>query len=124
MSAVEALGRVDVACTDKTGTLTEGYLALRTVATIEQEASLPGPLPANLRHVLLTAALAGPHPDAMDATTDRTDSAMAQATEAAGLGEELRRVHAAEAPFESARLRAVFVDRRVPAHRDRCAGPC
>src|SRR5207302_1548583 len=28
LSAVEALGRVDVACTDKTGTLTEGRLAV------------------------------------------------------------------------------------------------
>ena len=38
LSAVEALGRVDVACTDKTGTLTEGRLAVRLVADGEHEA--------------------------------------------------------------------------------------
>ena len=32
IAAVEALGRVDVACTDKTGTLTEGQLAVRLLS--------------------------------------------------------------------------------------------
>jgi len=37
---VEALGRVDVACADKTGTLTEGRLSVGLVADSEQEAIL------------------------------------------------------------------------------------
>ena len=47
LAAVEALGRVDVACTDKTGTLTEGRLAVRLVADADQRsAGLPGVLDA------------------------------------------------------------------------------
>ncbi len=41
LAAVEALGRVDVACTDKTGTLTVGRLALRLLADDETETLLP-----------------------------------------------------------------------------------
>ena len=103
LSAVEALGRVDVACTDKTGTLTEGRLALTCVAGVEEETRLPGALPPDLRHVLLTAALAGPHPDAPDAAADRTDVAVAQAAEEAGLGDDLRVARVAQSPFDSAR---------------------
>jgi calcium-translocating P-type ATPase len=103
LSAVEALGRVDVACTDKTGTLTEGRLALSRVAGVDQETSLPGILPPDLRYVLLTAALAGPHPDAPDAAADRTDVAVAQAAEDAGLGDDLRAERSAQSPFDSAR---------------------
>jgi len=43
LSSVEALGRVDVACTDKTGTLTQGKLALRVVADFDSQVELPPP---------------------------------------------------------------------------------
>jgi magnesium-transporting ATPase (P-type) len=100
LSAVEALGRVDVACADKTGTLTEGRLALRVVADLNDEAGLPAHLSADLRQVLLTAAFASPHPDAADVGAHPTDLAVAEAARAAGLVEELRADRAAESPFE------------------------
>ncbi|CAN5630300.1 hypothetical protein BH20ACT11_BH20ACT11_03980 [soil metagenome] len=103
LSAVEALGRVDVACTDKTGTLTEGRLALSLVADAEQEVRLPGELPEALRRVLLAAALAGPHPDAPDAAADPTDTAVTRAARTAGLGDELSARREAESPFDPAR---------------------
>ncbi|HKO24038.1 MAG TPA: cation-transporting P-type ATPase, partial [Chloroflexota bacterium] len=100
LDAVEALGRVDVACADKTGTLTEGRLALRVVADLEDEATLPLRLPADLQQVLLTAALASPHPDAVDVAAHPTDLAVAEAARAAGLVERLRAERTAESPFE------------------------
>ncbi len=74
---------------DKTGTLTEGRLALGLIADLEREVRLPAALPPDFRHVLLTGALAGPHPDALDATSDRTDAAVSEAAEDAGLRREL-----------------------------------
>lgn len=103
LSAVEALGRVDVACADKTGTLTEGRLALRLVADADQEFALPATLSPDLRRVLLTAALAGPHPDASDAVTDPTDVVVTEAARDAGLGDELRAERDSALPFDSAR---------------------
>ncbi len=102
-AAVEALGRVDVVCTDKTGTLTEGRLALGLIADLDREVRLPALLPPDLRHVLLTGALAGPHPDALDATTDRTDAAVSEAAEDAGLGRELYAAREGVSPFDTAR---------------------
>ncbi|MGI9090948.1 MAG: HAD-IC family P-type ATPase [Gemmatimonadaceae bacterium] len=102
-SAVEALGRVDVVCTDKTGTLTEGRLALGVVADVDEEVRLPAPLPPELRHVLLTAALAHPHPDAPAASTDPTDLVVIEAATKAGLGADLRAERHAESPFSSIR---------------------
>ncbi|HEV2131540.1 MAG TPA: cation-transporting P-type ATPase [Longimicrobiaceae bacterium] len=101
-SAVEALGRVDVVCTDKTGTLTEGRLALGVVADLDREVSFSSALPTDLRHVLLTAALAGPHPDAPDADADPTDAAVTRAAEVMGLGEALRAEREAKSAFHSA----------------------
>ena len=89
LSAVEALGRVDVACADKTGTLTEGRLSVRLVADSEHEALLATLADDGLRQVLLTAALASPHPDAAGASAHRTDVAIVQAARDAGLFEAL-----------------------------------
>src|SRR5262249_38259178 len=54
LAAVEALGRADVACADKTGTLTQGHLALSLVTNGEEEALLPDALSDALRPVVLT----------------------------------------------------------------------
>lgn len=114
LAAVEALGRVDVACTDKTGTLTVGRLALRLIADGDTEADFPpsplggeasgarGGLPDSLRSILLTAALASPHPEASDANAHPTDVAVVRAAREAGLLDELRIERKAEDPFDPA----------------------
>ncbi|MEJ7758718.1 MAG: HAD-IC family P-type ATPase [Gemmatimonadaceae bacterium] len=115
-SAVEALGRVDTVCADKTGTMTEGRLALALIADAERELRLPGDLPPELQLVLVTAALAGPHPDAPDADVDPTDAVVARAADTAGLGDAVRAARAADLPFESARLfHASIVENRLCA---------
>ncbi len=104
LSAVEALGRVDVACADKTGTLTEGRLALRLVSDASaRETGLSNDLPPDPRRVLLTAALAGPHPDASDAFRDPTDVVVSDAARDMGFGDELQAERESELPFDSAR---------------------
>jgi len=103
LAAVEALGRVDIACTDKTGTLTEGRLALRLVADSATEAELPMPLSPTLRAVLLAAALASPHPDADDAGSHPTDIAVIRGAQGVGLDGDLRAEREREAPFDPAR---------------------
>jgi magnesium-transporting ATPase (P-type) len=103
-SAVEALGRVDVACADKTGTMTEGRLALSLIANREGESTLPGP-PAHptLLHVLRTGALASPHPDSADLAAHPTDVAVVAAACAAGMRQDLEQQRQAEAPFDPRR---------------------
>ncbi|QBD75003.1 HAD family hydrolase [Ktedonosporobacter rubrisoli] len=103
LSAIEALGRVDVACTDKTGTMTEGHLTLSLIADSEQEVSLPGTIPEALRSVLLTGALACPHPDAPDARAHLTDIAIVRAASMAGLSEQIQVTHEAELSFDPVR---------------------
>lgn len=101
LSAIEALGRVDVACADKTGTLTEGRLVLDLVADPDREASPSGTMPGSLRDVLLTAALANPRPDVPGMSMNRTDAVVVQAARDAGLGEELDVEREAELQFRS-----------------------
>ena len=101
LAAVEALGRVDVAACDKTGTLTEGRLAVSAVAAPDGEkASVPGELPARLRDILLVAGLASPRPE--DAQAHPTDVAVVEAARDAGV-EKLDQEREREAPFEPAR---------------------
>ncbi len=116
LSAVEALGRVDVACADKTGTLTEGRLSVRLVADSEHEALLATLADDGLRQVLLTAALASPHPhpDAAGASAHRTDVAIVQAARDAGLFEALSPGRRGETPFDPGRpFRATALADRV-----------
>jgi cation-transporting ATPase I len=111
---VEALGRVNVACADKTGTLTQGRLALSLVTDTQQEHGPGSGLPPALRHVLLTAALASPHPDAIDAGAHPTDAAIVQGATDAGLRPALEMERTAESRFDSARpFHAALVDGRL-----------
>jgi cation-transporting ATPase I len=106
LSAVEALGRINVACADKTGTMTRGHLQLHLVADCEQEATLTtasGDLDTHLGHVLLTAALASPHPEAHDAKAHPTDVAVIQGAIDAGLEQALHIERDAELPFDPTR---------------------
>jgi magnesium-transporting ATPase (P-type) len=102
-AAVEALGRVDVACTDKTGTLTEGRLVVSDVATADGTPEPPGSFSEPARDVLLSAALASPHPDAADAGSHPTDVAVIGAAQDAGLGTLVARPREAESRFDPVR---------------------
>jgi calcium-translocating P-type ATPase len=102
LSAVEALGRVDVACVDKTGTLTTGALAVTLVADAGNIQARPPQLTPELRHVVRTAATASPSPDALDAQSHPTDVAVLTAAREAGLGQGTTQ-RQAESPFDPTR---------------------
>jgi calcium-translocating P-type ATPase len=103
LSAVEALGRVDVACADKTGTLTEGRLAVSDIATADGAPEPAGGLSEATLDVLLSAAMASPHPGAADAQAHPTDVAVTGAAQDAGLGMLVARARDAESRFDPAR---------------------
>jgi magnesium-transporting ATPase (P-type) len=113
IAAIEALGRVDVLCTDKTGTLTEGRLALHLLADLDREVRLPAALPPHFRRLLLVAALASPSPDAPAGTTHPTDLSVVRAGLEAGLGTPMRTPRKTVVPFDSSRAfyAALFPER-------------
>ncbi|MEA2241458.1 MAG: cation-transporting P-type ATPase, partial [Solirubrobacteraceae bacterium] len=103
LSSVEALGRIDVACADKTGTLTEGRLALTAVCDVDGATAAPGRLRKSLREILAAAALASPQPDTAAASAHATDAAVIAAARAEGIRHHVHARRERESPFNAAR---------------------
>lgn len=104
LSAVEALGRVNVVCVDKTGTLTYGRMSVQRIVSdgLVEECS-PQCSPA-ARQVLAAAVLASPPLGRKDALVHATDAAIIEAARVLGLPEvngEIDRLE--ELPFDSIR---------------------
>ena len=76
--AIEALGRVDVLCTDKTGTLTLGRLAVRAVSDLVIDAALSDLGPSHTR-VLAAALRATPEPEEGRLLAHPTDASIVAA---------------------------------------------
>ncbi|MGC8513634.1 MAG: HAD-IC family P-type ATPase [Acidimicrobiales bacterium] len=103
--AIEALGRVKVLCTDKTGTLTEGRIRLRGVSDGRVEARV-GDLPAIMRVVVAAGLRASPEPDGVERLPHLTDQAVVAGAALAKIGTEESAAgwtRVAELPFEPVR---------------------
>jgi calcium-translocating P-type ATPase len=115
LSSVEALGRVDIVCCDKTGTLTRGKLAVTMIDDLERRVEVAdGTLTDRAQEVLLTAALASPAPNGSEPPAHATDGAVLTAAIDAGLATQLAASRRAEAPFDPVRsLHATALAERV-----------
>jgi cation-transporting ATPase I len=79
-AAIEAMGRVDVVCADKTGTLTEGLLALRAVSDGAHTGLVDEGLTLSQLEVLRVARRATPASDDPTDLAHPTDRAVANGT--------------------------------------------
>ncbi len=102
--AIEALGRVDVLCADKTGTLTEGDIRLQGVFDGEDHQSLE-PLDVAARHILEAALRASPAESNHEPLPHFTDRAVVEGAARLGLQAGGGRTWSptAELPFEPTR---------------------
>jgi magnesium-transporting ATPase (P-type) len=102
--AVEALGRVDVLLTDKTGTLTVGRLEVKTVSDLLADADI-SELPPSHQGVLAAAVRATPRPEEGMRMAHPTDAAIVRGGGSGGVTEQTGRVgwqRMDELPFEPA----------------------
>jgi cation-transporting P-type ATPase I len=81
--SIEALGRVDALCLDKTGTLTEGRIELGSIS--EAAGDAPSSYGDAEKLVLAAALRAAPEPRAPGARMDPTDAALFRAAESLGV---------------------------------------
>jgi len=103
--AIEALGRVDVICMDKTGTLTEGRVEVARVSDGETVAE-PTSLGQTHREVLVSAMRATLDPRAADSVSDPLDRALLRGAARAGVPRDsyaAERERLSEQAFESGR---------------------
>jgi len=100
--AIEALGRAQVLCVDKTGTVTEGRIALACVSDGSATEPVDG-LGAAHRRVLGVALRATPRTHDGQRLPHGTDRALADGAARAGLEPDDRWTPLSELPFESAR---------------------
>jgi len=109
--SIESLGRVDVLCIDKTGTVTEGQIALLGVC--DGEHFVPSEEFGPAEHHLITAAVrAAPDPKYRTARDDPTDLALARAADQHRVTVALEPPHftrRAELPFEPERACHVVI---------------
>lgn len=101
--ALEALGRINVLCVDKTGTVTEGRLALNRVfdGSRSEDAGMLSP---SLQEVLRTALRASPENLLGAPQAEAVDDALARRAKSLGISRSsLSFSRGAELPFESRR---------------------
>ena len=81
--SIEALGRVDALCLDKTGTITEGRIELGSISEGTRES--PATYGEDERLVLAAALRAAPEPRLGSTKTDPTDAALYRAAATLGV---------------------------------------
>ncbi|HEU5076043.1 MAG TPA: cation-transporting P-type ATPase, partial [Polyangiaceae bacterium] len=103
--SIEALGRVDVLCVDKTGTVTQGKISLSSISDGVDE-QLLGDLSGPRIKVLAAALRATPSPDRSLSQADPTDAALLRAAQTLAIQPDYNCAgwqRRSELPFEAAR---------------------